>query len=160
MTHVLVRKLNSTGQVVISYDGDIVDRSETSIVLAATWSRPLLDLGYTVFEPGARFLEWFFTDRWYNIFQIHGVAGDLRGWYCNVAAPAVISETEIDCRDLYLDLWVTASGDTLLLDEDEFNADLLLDDETRTHALAAVHELRAMVQHRAPPFDGISTLGG
>jgi len=109
-------------------------------------------LDYTTFETGAHFTEWYFTDRWYNIFQIHGADGTLKGWYCNVAAPAVITEDTIACRDLLLDLWVASDGATLALDEEEFAADTTLDAETRAAALAAMDTLRQLVRERAFPF--------
>ena len=91
--------------------------------LDAFWTRPALTLGYTTFETGDRFTEWYFTDRWYNIFEIASPDGTLKGWYCNVAEPAEIGDDAIRCRDLLLDLWVSPTGATLILDEDEFAAE-------------------------------------
>lgn len=155
MSRILVHKLNTRGEVVVTYAADVVERRPNGVMLRAAWTRPTLDLGYTVFEAGAAFLEWFYTDRWYNIFQIHGAAGELKGWYCNVAEPAAVSDADIRYCDLHLDLWVDAGGHTLLLDEDEFEADLSLDADTRAQALKAVDELRQLVTRRSPPFDRI-----
>lgn len=151
--HVTVRKLDGSGAVVVAYDATVVERIPGGVRLSARWVRPDLVLPYTTFETGAVFDEWFFTDRWYNIFAIHDRAGALCGWYCNVADPATVRDGVIACRDLYLDLWVAPDGSSLVLDEDEFDAARDLDARTRAKARAALVELRALVDRRLPPFE-------
>ena len=79
---VRVDKLNSQGQVVVSYPADVARRLPSGVVLHARWTRKTHDLGYTVFETGDHFTEYFYTDRWHNIFEIRsGSDGTLKGWY-------------------------------------------------------------------------------
>ena len=156
MTVVTVHKLNGEGESVVQYEAEVAERFAGGVRLEARWTRPALDLGYTRFESGDRFVEWFFSDRWYNIFEIH--AGDtdaLKGWYCNVAAPATIEAQTIAARDLLLDLWVAADGVTRVLDEDEFAADMSMDAATRAGAEAGLRALLALVGARRAPFDVI-----
>jgi len=153
MTTFTVRKLDTSGAVAVTYEGELVARLDGGVLLDAAWTRPPLRLGYATFEPGDRFREWYYTDRWYNIFEIRGPGGALKGWYCNVAEPATIAGEVIACRDLLLDLWVAPTGAMTVLDEDEFAADAALDAATRAAAVAALAELRRMVTDREPPFD-------
>ncbi|HEY7094402.1 MAG TPA: DUF402 domain-containing protein [Ktedonobacterales bacterium] len=157
MEQVIVQKQDTRGRLVTSYPATVAERFANGILLDARWKRPTLALGYTTFETGDRFREWFYSDRWYNIFEIAESGGALKGWYCNIAEPATISETEIHCRDLLLDLWVAPDGETLVLDEDEFTADDAIDAPTRMQALAALAELEQMVAAREAPFDTIGT---
>lgn len=150
---ILVRKLDTAGHVVVTYEGTLAERLPHGVRLDARWSRAPRALGYTTFEPGDHFIEWYFTDRWYNIFEIHGHSGALKGWYCNIAAPATIDAGVITCRDLLLDLWVAADGRTSVLDEGEFAADTALDGPTRQAALDAFDALCQLVARREPPFD-------
>lgn len=152
---VTVHKLDSSGRVVVAYDAAVTARVPSGVQLDARWERPDLALPYTTFQHGARFREWFYTNRWFNVFEIHDRADALLGWYCNVAAPATMRGGVIACRDLYLDLWVAPDGDTLALDQDEFDAAADLDASTRAAALAALDELRILVARREPPFDAI-----
>jgi hypothetical protein len=156
MSQVVVQKLDTRGQVVTSYAATVAERFAGGVLLDAHWERPPLALGYTTFEPGDRFREWFYSDRWYNIFEIADSGGALKGWYCNVAEPAIITEMEIRCRDLLLDVWVAPDGQTLVLDEDEFAADGAIDAPIRAQALAALAELQGKVAARKPPFDKIA----
>lgn len=152
MTSVLVHKLDTRGEVTVAYEGTLVEALPDGVRLEARWTRPTLPLDYTTFETGDCFIEWYYTDRWYNIFEIHGTDGTLKGWYCNVAEPATISDNVIACRDLLLDLWVSPDRSMLVLDEDEFAADTELDAEMRAAALRALDELQRMVRASEPPF--------
>jgi len=158
MSQIVVQKLDTRGRLVTSYTATVIERFAGGVLLDARWGRPTLALGYTTFETGDRFREWFYSDRWRNIFELAASDGSLKGWYCNVAAPAIITETEIRCRDLLLDLWVAPDGETLVLDEDEFAADDAIDAPTRAQALAALAELQEMVAARHPPFDRIAKI--
>ncbi|HLY32207.1 MAG TPA: DUF402 domain-containing protein [Ktedonobacterales bacterium] len=154
---VTVRKLDAEGRFVIAYEGVVGEWLPDGVRVDAVWTRPPLPLGYTTFEPGDRFIEWYYTDRWYSFIEIHsGETGTLKGWYCNVATPATIEtsptgEVTISYRDLYLDLWVAPDGTTLTLDEDEF-ADAPLDVEMRERAHAGMAALLALIERRDPPF--------
>lgn len=152
MDTMTIHKLNSQGESVLSYNGVVAERFADGVRVEATWERAAMDLGYVRFETGDRFIEWFFSDRWYNIFEIASPDGTLKGWYCNVAAPAVIEADDLFCRDLILDLWVTPEGATSVLDEDDFAAEQSLDAATRAQALAGLAELQRLVAERQGPF--------
>jgi len=153
MSKIIVRKLDLAGNEVFAYTGALLTRTPTSIIVEARFSRyDRLELGYTVFERGDRFVEHFFADRWYNIFEVHAAGADeLRGWYCNVTRPAVIEDSRVSAVDLALDVWVNPDGSALVLDEDEFAA-LPLSPEERTAARAALAELLDLAARRAGPF--------
>lgn len=146
---ITVIKRNAAGEEQTRYTGEVVERSGNGIVIKAYWTREAKDLGYTRFEPGDRFVEYYYADRWYNIFAISGKEGNRKGWYCNVAAPAVISADFVEQNDLLLDVWVDPTGKSLVLDEDEFEANTTLTDEQREGARQGLRDLLGMIaQHR------------
>lgn len=147
-----VHKLDVAGNIVLTYQAEVEERLPDGVRLAARWERPPMNLGYVTFATGDRFTEWYYSDRWYNIFEITSVAGALKGWYCNVAAPSTIERDDLFCRDLLLDLWVTPGGATAVLDEDEFAAEPALAAITRDQALAGLAELQRLVANREGPF--------
>jgi protein associated with RNAse G/E len=153
---ITIRKLNLNHELMWSYTGQVLERTPAYIRLEARFNRPTTDYGYAVFEQNDRFVEHFFADRWYNIFEVHSVQDDhLKGWYCNIVKPAAFSTDNIAQVDLALDVWIKPDGQYMLLDEAEFR-DLPLDDEARQQAQQATAELLALVQHRAPPFEVIA----
>src|SRR5512136_784188 len=143
----IVKKLNLNHELVIAYDGAVLERTPEAIVLEARFSRETMDLGYAVLEHRDRFVEHFFADRWYNIFEIHSVHDDhLKGWYCNIVKPAVFNAESIEQVDLALDLWINPDGSYRVLDREEFEA-LPIDRATRLRAQLAVSELIYLLYH-------------
>jgi uncharacterized protein len=138
-----VVKRNVAGEEILNYSGTRLHQDAQIIILEAHFSLPDLPFMGTIIRTGDRFIETYFTDRWYNVFEIHDREDDrLKGWYCNVGRPAVMeSENTISYVDLALDLWVAPDGSQTVLDEDEFNA-LDLDESTRSRARAALIELQ------------------
>lgn len=150
---ITVIKNDHTGRETWRYTGEIIARGETFVQLEARFNRDTFDAGYIVYKRGDLFTEWFYTDRWYNVFRIEDVDdGRLKGWYCNITRPAVITNDTVTADDLALDVFVTPSHDVLLLDEDEFYALDLAADE-RASALAAVDEIRGLVAWREGVFE-------
>ena len=152
---VTVVKQNPLGEVKIHYSGDVIQRLAYGVVIQAAWTLPARDLGYTVFEPGDQFTEYYYTNRWFNIFEIQRADGTRRGWYCNVAEPAHIHDDVIEQIDLLLDVWVNPNGELLLLDEDEFAADTTLTDEQRVGAQQGLQALLQLLTMRQEMFSSV-----
>ncbi len=147
---ITVIKADHAGREVWRYEGVVLERGEHHIRLEAPFNRDDMDLGYVVFRRGDRFVETFYSDRWYNIFEIHDVDSDaIKGWYCNCTRPARITKDRVVSEDLALDLWVGPDGRQQVLDRDEFDA-LDLNASERAHVLAALDELRLAMQKLHP----------
>jgi predicted RNA-binding protein associated with RNAse of E/G family len=160
MTPITIIKNDHTGREILRYTGQVCARGATWVQLEARFSRADHVTPYHTFRQGDRFVEWFYSDRWYNIFQMHDVDDDhLTGWYCNITRPAVITPAAITADDLALDVFVSPAGQITALDEDEF-ADLPLDALTRTRATQALADLRALIAARHAPFAAIDPLAG
>src|SRR5947207_982560 len=87
-----VIKRTPDGSEKIRYRGKVIEQSAERIVLATSWDRAELDLGYTVFEPGDRFTEYFYTGRWFTAFELTNSSGVRKGWYCDVAEPVTVED--------------------------------------------------------------------
>ena len=141
---ITVYKLDHDGREVWQYPATVMERGPTCVRLEAFFNRDDMDLGYAVFKRGDRFVEYFYTDRWYNIFAVYDRDdGALKGWYCNICRPAEIGENSVQCDDLALDAWIDPDGSFRLLDEDEFET-LDVSAEEKRCALAAVEQLRTL----------------
>jgi predicted RNA-binding protein associated with RNAse of E/G family len=156
---ITVTKRDHDGAYVWHYTGELAAHGDTWLRIEARFGRRDVITDYVTFRQGDRMIEWFFTDRWYNIFEVRDVDDDrLKGWYCNVTRPAEIDDDSVAADDLALDVFVTPAGAVLVLDEDEFTA-LALSADEHAHALAAVDALRRQVAERAAPFDQIRADG-
>ena len=147
-----VQKKNPAGEVTYEYEGVVLSRDEHSIVLEALFDRADMAFMDVVFKTGDRFVEYYYADRWYNIFAIHDREdGQIKGWYCNIGQPAIIDDGIVSYVDLALDLWVAMDGKQTVLDEDEFE-ELKLNEELKTGALNGLDELKDLFKSKNPPF--------
>jgi len=139
---ITVLKLDAQGRETWRYHGEVVQSLADRVVLQAHFDREDRIFHGMPLCRGDRFLETYFTDRWYNIYEIHARDDDtLRGWYCNIGKPALLDGDCLSYVDLALDLLVFPDGRQFVLDEDEFlQLDLSLSD--REQALAALEELK------------------
>jgi len=146
-----VQKKNPIGEVTYEYEGDLLGRDGTSITIEALFDRADLPFMGVVLKTGDRFVEYYFLDRWYNIFEIHDRDDDkVKGWYCNVTEPAVIEDGVVSYVDLALDLWVSVNGTQTILDEDEFE-ELKLNEELQAGALKGLDDLKQLFLKNRPP---------
>ncbi len=140
---ILVLKLNVEGKETWRYPGRVIERGEGWLKLEAFFNRDDMPFHGVTFGRGDRFIETYYADRWYNIYEIHDRATDvLKCWYCNITSPARIEPGRVAYTDLALDLLVYPDKRQLVLDEDEFQA-LKIDAATRSQARAALAELQA-----------------
>jgi hypothetical protein len=151
-TPITVHKLNEQGVEVWQYKGTVVERTENSFTLHAHFDRDDIHFFGLKLERGDLFVETFYQDRWYNIFTIYDQEGKgHKGWYCNVTRPAIIGDGHIYAEDLALDLLIFPDGRQEVLDEAEFDALELSEDDHRS-ALDALDELQRLADRREGPF--------
>ena len=152
MSRMKVLKKNLADEVMWQYEGTELSRDENSITIEALFNRDDLPFQDIVLKRNDRFVETFYVDKWYNIFEIYDRDdGKLKGWYCNIGKPAVIGEDFISYVDLALDLWVSADGKRTVLDEDELE-ELGLDDALKKKVYDGLRELELYFESKNPPL--------
>ena len=147
-----VVKLDARGRVRLSYPAALVARRPRGVVLTAAWALPARDLGCVRFEPGDRFTEHYYADRWFDVQEVASADGRRKGWYCDIAEPAVIGRDRVSLVDLELDVWVSAAGEAVVLDEDEFAASPWLSAAQRAGARRGLRALLRMFAERRDAF--------
>ena len=148
---VTIVKMDARHRVKLSYPAEVVERRLHGVIVRAAWALPPRDLGCAWFEPGDRFTEYYYTDRWFDVQAVARADGRRKGWYCDIAEPAVIEGDQLRLIDLELDVWVSAAGEPLILDEDEF-AVRPLSEAQRAGARQGVQALLAMLEARRDAF--------
>jgi predicted RNA-binding protein associated with RNAse of E/G family len=148
VTDTIILKQSPAGELMFRYEGKLISRGEHEVLIEAFFGledRSLVDIPL---KKGERFLETYYDDRWFNIYEIHDRDDDqLKGWYCNIASPASIAPGEITFRDFALDLLVYPDGRQVVLDEDEFAA-LVCTPAERQQALAGLAQLQEQFRRR------------
>jgi hypothetical protein len=137
-----VFKQNHLGEPVFSWKGELLAESPTCRLVSAHFSgADAVSVDQVTFRKGDLMLESYYTNRWYNLFEVHeGLSDQVKCWYINLSYPALFSADSIIWQDIALDLVVYPNGEYRLLDEDEFD-DLRLEPEVKRRCLDTVREI-------------------
>jgi len=147
-----VQKKNLAGEVTYEYEGILLERDVNSIKIEALFDREDMPFQDVVLKKEDRFVEYYYSDRWYNVFEIYNRDdGKIKGWYCNIGMPAMFENGIVSYVDLALDLWVSSNGEQTVLDEDEFLA-LDLDEELYAGALNGLKDVQLLFESKNPPL--------
>jgi len=141
MDRVVVIKRDIKNNETWRYTGTVLAQEDHYITVEAYFNRPDMLFQGIYLRQGDRFVETFFTDRWFNVFAIHDYqTGQFKGLYCNISYPAIINNSEVSYIDLALDVLVFPDGRQLVLDQDEFD-ELPITQKVKDTAEAALREV-------------------
>ncbi|MDQ2976793.1 MAG: DUF402 domain-containing protein [Acidobacteriota bacterium] len=145
------------GQLQRTWHAEFVRQEGSLIVLDARFQDEIEhDLLGTI-ASGTHSLEYYWLDRWYNIFRFAQPDGELRNYYCNVNVPPTFAGEILSYVDLDLDILVAPDFSYQVLDEEDFESNAQIyryPEEIQQNARRAVEELVEMIQARAFPFGG------
>ena len=121
---VTVNSLAFDGTVRRSWQCELIEHNDPLLVFVGTFDREVKHADLGVIEKGTISYEYYWLDRWYNIFRFHEAAGALRNYYCNINIPPTFVGNELNYIDLDIDIvvWPDMSYQTLDRDEFEENA--------------------------------------
>jgi protein associated with RNAse G/E len=152
-----VQTFKFDGQLHRTWQAEFVRQEGSLIVLDARFQDEIEhDLLGTI-ASGTHSLEYYWLDRWYNIFRFAQPDGELRNYYCNVNVPPTFAGEILSYVDLDLDILVAADFSYQVLDEEDFQSNAQTyryPDELQQNARRAVEELVEMIRARAFPFGG------
>ena len=102
-----------------------------------------------------RTVEYYWLNRWYNVFRFLKDDGSTRLWYCNINTPPEFKDHLLKYVDLDIDILVQPDFSFQVLDMDEFEANARrygYSNEEKRQAQKAVDELISMIETRQFPF--------
>lgn len=73
-----------------------------------------------VIRRGTVSYEFYWKNRWYNIFRFHEPEGDFRNFYCNINCPPEFKNNVLSYIDLDVDVLVRKDLSFVILDTEEF----------------------------------------
>ena len=109
-----------------------------------------------VIRPNTISYEFYWKNRWYNVFRFHQPEGELRNFYCNVNLPPILQEDVLTYVDLDIDVLVAPDFDYQILDLDEFEENAAKHQypaEIVEKAQTSLRELIRLIEGRKFPFD-------
>lgn len=155
---VIVRTFKYDGSVHRSWPAQISRIEEPLIILDAKFleeiQHPLL--GKVV--PETVSVEYYWLDRWYNIFRFIEPTGELRNYYCNINVPPVLQGNVLSYIDLDIDILVAPDLSYTILDEDEYAVNAARFNypiEVRRRSQEALAQVIALLEEGDFPFNDL-----
>jgi uncharacterized protein len=143
------------GRVHRSWQAELIERNGSLLTFRGVFEQEVRHSNLGVIRPGTVSYEYYWLDRWYNVFRFHEPEGDLRNYYCNVNLPPKYENEVLDYIDLDIDLVIWSDDRVEVLDIEEFEQNKILY-EYSAELVAGCHrslaELRALIERRKFPF--------
>jgi protein associated with RNAse G/E len=119
-----VRKLRPDGSEAFAWPGIVLRKDDEGIVLRAEFNVDVVEREFVTLRRGDIFIESYYWDRCYNIFEISSADGSFKGWYCNLGLPPRLDPEAggISYVVLALDVCANPDGTFVVLDEEELAA--------------------------------------
>lgn len=155
LTRVLVRALKYDGSEHRHWPAGLAKHLGSLIVLDAEFESEVIHDSLGTIPAGTHSLEYYWLDKWYNVFRFAEPDGSLRNYYCNINVPPTFDGHTLTYVDLDLDILVAQDLSYQVLDVDDFERNAEIYDyprELRIKAREAVDELIVMIRTRAFPF--------
>jgi protein associated with RNAse G/E len=154
---ILVQAYKYDGLLHRVWPAQLLRQEDSLIVLDAKFPEEIVhDLLGTI-ASGTHSLEYYWLDRWYNVFRFaQPNGGELRNYYCNVNVPPTFDGETLNYTDLDLDILVEPDLSYQILDVEDFDRNAKLygySDEMQSNAKRAVEELIELIATRQFPFD-------
>jgi uncharacterized protein len=139
------------------WNAKLLQQEGSLLVLDATFEQEIVhDLLGTI-AAGTRSIEYYWLDRWYNIFRFLEPNGNLRSYYCNVNIPPSFDGQILSYVDLDMDILVEPDLSYRIVDLEDFDRNASLfgySADVQKEARRALQQLVELIEARAFPFSG------
>lgn len=134
----------------------VAEQTGSLLVLDAVFDQEIEhDLLGTI-ASGTISTEYYWLDRWYNVFRFGACDGKFQKFYCNVCAPPSFDGRVLSYVDLDFDVLVKSDFSYQVLDREDFEDNARrygYPVEVRENAHAALDELIKLIESHSFPFD-------
>ena len=144
------------GHIRRTWKGGLVSANDGLVTLLAHFSETHEHSDLGTIEAGTISFEYFWLDRWYNVFQFREPDGRPKAIYANIAMPAKYDGSVVDYIDLDIDVIQWPDGRVDVLDRDDFEVNSLkygYPDDLKANVEKALDDLLAMIERREFPFN-------
>lgn len=155
---VTVRVLKYNGTEHRRWNARIARCDDSVVILDAEFEYDVKHEVLGEIPRGTRTAEYYWFDRWYNIFQFLKNDGSTRFWYCNINTPPTLENGVLTYIDLDVDVMVHPDFTYQVLDIEEFEQNALVfgvPDEVRREVRRALGEVTSLIEARQFPFTEI-----
>lgn len=144
------------GKLHRSWEAKLIERNNTLLKFVGVFDQEIKHSHLGVIRPKTVSYEFYWLERWFNVFRFHEPDGTLRNFYCNINMPPKFENGILDYVDLDIDVvvWNDFSRQILDIEEFEENSDKYnYPKAVREKVSESLGELISLIDNRAFPFD-------
>lgn len=152
----MVRACKFDGHEHRRWSAQLLRQEGSLIVLDAYFPEEVIHSHLGTIARGTHSLEYYWLDRWYNVFRFAQPDGRLQSYYCNINLPPTLNQGILEYVDLDLDIMVNPDHSFQILDAEDFEDNAKIygySDDLKLNATRAVDELIGMIKASEFPFD-------
>ncbi len=142
------------GSIRRSWQCELIERCDPLLVFVGTFDRDVAHGELGLIKKDTVSYEYYWLDRWYNIFRFHEADGTLRNYYCNINMPPVFASGVLNYVDLDIDIVVWPDKSWQILDREEFESNAVTfgySNEIRTKVEQTTLELISIIDRGELP---------
>lgn len=153
---VIINARKFDGTIHRSWSCRLLQRKENLLMFVGEFEKEINHNKLGVIRPGTVSYEYYWLDRWYNVFRFHEPNGDFRNFYCNLNLPPIFDNGVLDYIDLDIDVLITGDRQIELLDLDEYEQNSRqfgYSGEIKNKVDSSLSELISLAKNGEFPFD-------
>ncbi len=152
---IVVRSLKYDGRIHRTWNAHLVTQFNHLIILEAVFEEEIRHQLLGTIVPGTLSTEYYWLNKWYNVFRFTESKASACIYYCNINLPAKFADNLMSYVDLDIDILVAPDFRYKILDEDEFETNAARFNypvSVRNKAFKAVKEVIGLIEKRRFPF--------
>lgn len=153
---IIINSRKFDGKIHRSWKAELIEKTDSLLIFVGEFEKEVKHSNLGVIRRGTVSYEYYWLDRWYNIFRFHEPGGALRNFYCNVNMPPKFENGVLDYVDLDMDILVWKDFKYEILDAEEFeeNAGKYKYSENLKQTVDLnVKEIINLIENRKYPFN-------
>jgi protein associated with RNAse G/E len=138
-----------------SWPARLVRAEGTLLILDAVFQEDIDHNLLGRIDRGTISTEYYWTDRWYNVFRFSSPDQTLKQFYCNINLPPEFDGQVLRYVDLDIDVLVNPDFSYSILDRDDFEESARVysySEELQASAHQALEEIISLIDSRQFPF--------
>jgi uncharacterized protein len=152
---VIINSRKFDGKIHRSWKAEFIEKQDSLLIFVGEFEEEVCHSKLGVIRRGTISYEYYWLNRWFNVFKFHEPEGELRNFYCNLNLPPKFENNVLDYIDLDIDVLVSKNFDIEILDRDEFDENSKLfgySDKLITKTFEALKDILQLIEVRAFPF--------
>ncbi len=144
------------GKIHRSWKANLIEKKNSLLTFVGKFEKEVIHPKLGTIICGTISYEYYWLDRWHNIFLFKEPDGRFRNFYCNINMPPTFEKNVLNYIDLDIDILVWKDFSYEILDEDEFieNATFYkYPSKIKNKVYENVSILEKMLKNKDFPFD-------